>query len=181
MGLKQAICVVPYLLYRCLRKCHEVYRYEEYRRKYEINPDFRFNGYDILLYGEGRIILGKDSYVGRGSTIESAAGHIVRIGAGCAVSHNVRIYTTSSLADQDFSGVKRAQNGDVRIDDYVWIGANVFVNPGIVVGTNSVVGANSVLTRDVDPWTIVGGVPARLIRQKRVEKEMTSLGVPGGG
>jgi maltose O-acetyltransferase len=168
MVLKQAIRWLPYMLFRLLRKMYEDYRYEQYRQKYEISPGFRFNGYDVFLYGEGRIVLGEGSYVGRGSTMEAAPGHRVEIGAGCAISHNVRIYTSSSVADQDFSGVKEVRTADVIIHDYVWIGANVFVNPGVEVGTNSVVGANSVLTRDVEPWTIVGGVPARLIRRKRV-------------
>ena len=166
----QALRFLPYLLYRVLRRLHEDYRYEAYRQKYEISPGFRFNGYDILLYGDGRIILGEGSYIGRGSTIQAATGHKVSIGAGCAISHNVRIYTTSNIADQDFSGVKKVRMANVLIHDQVWLGANVFVNPGVEVGTNSVVGANSVLTRDVEPWTIVGGVPARLIRRKRLGK-----------
>lgn len=55
----------------------------------------------------------------------------------------------------------------VMIQDFVWIGANVLINPGITVGVNSIIGANSVVTHDVELWSIVGGVPARLLRMKQ--------------
>lgn len=169
MNFKQAARLVPYMTFKLMKKCHEEYRYEAYRQRYEISPSFQFNGWDILFYGDGRIVFGEGSYIGRGSSIESANGYLVQIGKECAISHNVRIYTSSNIADQDFSNERKSHMGSVVIQDYVWIGANVFINPGITVGANSIVGANSVLTHDVDPWSIVGGVPARLIRTKRVE------------
>ena len=55
---------------------------------------------------------------------------------------------------------------NIIIGDYVWIGANVFINGGIEVGENSIIGANSVVTHNVSPNSIVGGVPAKLIRKK---------------
>ena len=58
------------------------------------------------------------------------------------------------------------KKGDVIIGDYCWIGANVFINPGTTVGENSVVGSNSVVTKNILPFTIYGGVPAKLIRKK---------------
>ena len=80
----------------------------------------------------------------------------------------MRIYTQSRIADQDLGQTNFVKLGDVIIEDNVWIGANVFINPGVTIGTNSIVGANSIVTHDVPPWTIVGGVPARLIRMKQV-------------
>lgn len=54
--------------------------------------------------------------------------------------------------------------GPVVIEDGVWIGEGVCVLPGVRVGRHAIVGANSVVTRDVPPYTIVGGAPARVIR-----------------
>lgn len=60
--------------------------------------------------------------------------------------------------------------GNVIVEDYVWIGANVFINPGVTIGTNLVVGANSVVTKDILPFSVYGEVPAKFIRQKRLSK-----------
>lgn len=110
--------------------------------------------------------MGADSYIGEHSTIQSVDGHQVIAGKKCSISHNVRIYTTSNIANQDFSNELKKYSKDVVIEDYVWIGANVFINPGCKIGKNSIVGANSVVTKDIPENSIYGGVPARLIRKK---------------
>lgn len=167
-GLSYAIHFIPYAIFKLLRKWHEEYRYETFRRKYDISPTFRFNGNNILLYGDGQILLGDESYIGRGSSIQAGEKCLVQIGQHCAISHNVRIYTTTNIVDQDFCSQRIHKSADVIIEDGVWIGANVFITPGIKIGTNSIIGANSVVTHDVPPWSVVGGVPARLIRMKLV-------------
>lgn len=53
----------------------------------------------------------------------------------------------------------------VRIDDKAWIGFNAIILPGVRIGTGAVVGAGSVVTRDVEPFTVVAGNPARPIRR----------------
>ena len=60
------------------------------------------------------------------------------------------------------------KKGNITIEDFAWIGANVLINPGITIGANSIIGANSVVTKDVLPFSIVGGVPAKLIRMKNI-------------
>lgn len=125
-------------------------KYNHYRAKYQLDKKFRFNGLFILFYGEGQILAGENSYIGDYSTIYSHLGSKVIIGKEVMLSHNVRIYTHSAIADQDFSKLpKKEKTGDVIIDDYAWVGANVFINPGVRIGKNSVVGANSVVTKDI--------------------------------
>lgn len=143
-------------------------KYDSFREKYEIASSFRFNGENIKFYGNGEISCAENSYIGELSTIQAFDNCSVFIGKNCSISHNVRIYTQSRLPDQDLSKTKELKTGNVTIKDNVWIGANVFINPGITIGENAIVGANSVVTKDVDAFTIVGGVPAKLIRKKKI-------------
>lgn len=140
-----------------------------FREKYNISRTFRFNGYYINFYGNGKIVCGENSYIGEYSTIQAFDNCEVLIGDNCAISHNVRIYTCSYEADQDLNNnnSKEKKIGNVKIGSGVWIGVNVFINPGITIGDNAVIGANSVVTKDIAANTISGGVPAKLIREKK--------------
>lgn len=113
----------------------------------------------------GSAVLGANSYLNRGSSLQVSEGAGISIGHRTRIGPNVHIYTTTTDADADGSEPV-SRDGAVTIGDCVWIGANVFIGPGITVGDNAVIGANSVVTRDVEPGEIVGGVPARHIRFK---------------
>lgn len=156
-------------LYRKAKHLDQELKYEAYREKYDLDPDFRFNGNSILMYGEGKIVAAENSYVGEYSTWQAANGCEIRIGSNCRISHNVRCYTSTKVADSDFS-LKEvpSKHASVIIEDNVWIGANVFINPGVTIGENSIIGANSVVNKDVPARTIAGGVPAKVIRSKKL-------------
>lgn len=163
-----------YTLFLKLRRLYWKIPYYLIRKKYNIPLSFRFNGEGIHIYGQGRLLIGENSYIGSLSSIQLHKNAIVKIGKGCSISHNVRMYTSSNIPDYDFSSKNFKDTnempnkvGDIEIGDYVWIGVNVFINPGIKIGTNSVIGANSVVTKDVEPNAIYGGVPAKLIRMKK--------------
>ncbi len=64
--------------------------------------------------------------------------------------------------------------GDTVIGNDVWIGQNALILPGVHIGDGAIIGANSVVSRDVPPYTVVAGNPARLIR-KRFDDELTQL------
>ncbi len=141
--------------------------YSTFRNRYQIADTFHFNGREILLYGEGEIVCGENSYIGDRSTLHAAEGCKLIIGDGCQISSNVRIFTQTAIADADFSQKPvPSKRGDVCIGNYCWIGANVLINPGVTIGENSVVGANSVVSKDIPAREIWGGVPAKLIRKK---------------
>jgi acetyltransferase-like isoleucine patch superfamily enzyme len=57
--------------------------------------------------------------------------------------------------------------GPIRIEDNVWIGSNCTITDGVTIGRDAVVGANSVVTRDVAPYDIVAGAPARFVRNRK--------------
>lgn len=140
----------------------------KYHKKYELDETFEIIHEGISLYGEGSIAIGENSYLGANTMIQAVEGFSVKIGKNCRVGSNVRIFTLTAVADQDFNNFHSLENkrGNVAIGDAVWLGANVVILPGVAIGENAVVGANAVVVRDVPPRAIVGGVPAKLIRMK---------------
>jgi maltose O-acetyltransferase len=143
-------------------------KYQNFRKKYNISSSFRFNGTNINFLSDGEIHCGNNSYIGENSSIQAEKGYKVIIGNNCMISHNVRFYTGSAIADQNFSELPLKEKfGDIIVGNYVWIGTNVMINPGVNIGDNSVIGANSVVTKNIPANSIFGGVPARLIRFKK--------------
>ena len=159
-------------IYGTLRSAYYQERYSYFKSHYNITSNFEFRGTDIRIYGEGELVLGNNSYMGSYSTMQLNKGNKIVIGTNCRISHNVRMYTSSADPDQDFINVeiKPSRCGDIIIGNGVWIGANVFINPGVTISDNAVVGANSIVTKDVPANAIVGGVPAKLIRLKDLQK-----------
>lgn len=136
----------------------------EYRKRFKIHPTARL-GYLPHIVFKGDITIGAHSYFNSGK-IGSGRGSKVVIGKWCAIGHNVNIHAITH-DPQDATGPEDQRNaivGDIIIEDNVWIGSNAFVLPGVRVGKGSVIAANAVVTKDVPERTIVGGVPAKVIR-----------------
>lgn len=120
------------------------------------------------------ITIGPRSFVGKGLIV---AAKSVDIGADTLLSWGVTIVDHQSHAldfadragdvsawlsgDKDWTHVEIAS---VRIGDKVWVGFGASILPGVTIGEGAVVGAASVVTRDVPPWTVVAGNPARPIK-----------------
>lgn len=164
--------MIKKIIYRLVNKLLAIWQEEKYRvyyEKYKLPKSFRFNGEGILVYGDGMLEAGEESYIGSYSTLQIAKGCKISIGKKCRIAHNVRMYTRSLEGDTDLSKEEKIyKTGDIIIEDFAWIGVNVFINPGIRIGKNAIVGANTVLTKDVEPNSIVGGVPGKFIRFKNI-------------
>ena len=91
------------------------------------------------------------------------------VGENCAIAaHVVLASVAHSHADPDTPFVKQpVDKRKITLEDNVWIGANAVIVPGITIGTGSIIGAGAVVTKDVEPYSVMGGVPARLIRKRK--------------
>lgn len=87
----------------------------------------------------------------------------VTIGRCCMFNDDVRLLTAQHDIDSvDFVDDVRP----ISIGDYVWLPQRIVVLPGVQIGNAAVVGTGSVVTRDVPPYSVVGGNPARIIRER---------------
>lgn len=118
--------------------------------------------YAVLNNAVGDLLIGDDTRVGIGNTIIGPVviGNKVNIGQHVLISGMNHNYEDVNLSIVD-QGIRVSQ---VCIADNVWIGANAVVLPGISIGQHAVIGAGSVVTKDVEPYTVVAGNPARIIK-----------------
>jgi virginiamycin A acetyltransferase len=87
--------------------------------------------------------------------------------------HNAECFTTypfpiflNELAEKYKVGEFFPTKGDTIIGNDIWIGYNVTIMPGVHIGDGAIVGTNSLITKDIEPYSIVGGNPAKLIRKR---------------
>jgi acetyltransferase-like isoleucine patch superfamily enzyme len=93
-------------------------------------------------------------------------GNNVLIGPHCVFAASNHDYIQTKVPVR-FSGA--VSKGPIVIEDSVWIGANCTVTDGVTIGHNAVIGANSVITKNVQPYEIVGGTPARHLGFRKTE------------
>ncbi len=120
----------------------------------------------VYLYTRGQLEIGDYSVIDRNCTLD-ARGKLI-IGNNVNISPEVMILTAyhDPDAEEAFTGVQKA----VVIEDYAWIATRAMILPGVTIGRGAIVAAGSVVTKDVPPQTIVGGNPARVIRQRKGEQ-----------
>ncbi|MDO4908465.1 MAG: sugar O-acetyltransferase [Corynebacterium sp.] len=106
------------------------------------------------------IHLGKNVFINSGCKFQDTGG--IYIGDGCAIGHNVAIATLN----HDFDPAQRGtlHPATVRLGRNVWVGSNATILPGVTVGDGAIIAAGAVVTKDVPPMAIVGGVPAKVIK-----------------
>lgn len=142
---------------RILRRLYLEKYLGAYGRGSKVQMDVRFlNGRKVFL-GERNIINFGCLFDGRQFTI--------RTGKDVSIGPEATLLTLGhDPHSDDFS---RGIGGDITIGDHVWIAYRAIILPGVSIGEGAVVAAGAVVTRDVKPFTIVGGSPAREIGKRR--------------
>lgn len=120
--------------------------------------DFMY-GADIILFKNSRLILGKGSFIN--SDCKIRCHKEITIGNDCAISHD---FTVMDSDAHEFNG--RRNTNPVYIGNHVWIGTRVTILNGVTVGNGAVIAAGSVVVRDVPAGALVGGIPAKVLKDK---------------
>lgn len=123
----------------------------------EMSSHINMATYFMITPGQ-KTHIGRNTHINHGCFFDARGGII--IGNNVSISHNVSIITVSHETQSSNFLLKSAR---VRIDDYVWIGLNATILQGVIIGKGAVVAAGAMVTKDVQPFEIVAGIPARKI------------------
>lgn len=128
-----------------------------------------YDSYRNQKFFQPSIIIGDNCYIGMNAKI--TAIHSVVIGNGVLTGRNVLI-TDNAHGESIASCIPPGDRcliskGCTVIEDNVWIGDNVSILPGVHIGKGCIVGANSVVTKDIPPYCVVGGIPAKILKNMK--------------
>lgn len=159
------------------------------------NSNTVFEGYNKIHKGSSvsYSFIGRNTYIGANSDL-----HNCKIGRFCSIATNIKVVANThpsfgfvSTSPSFFSTL--LQNGQtfveqnkfeehLTIDGYnvivgndVWIGTNVIMKGGVTIGDGAIIAMGSVVTKDVPPYAIVGGVPAKVIKYRFSEEQIAFL------
>ena len=106
--------------------------------------DWSALGENTLIYSVGKIVIGKKVTI-------SQNAHL------CAATHDFTNISLPIVTQQ------------ITIHDQVWVAADAFIAPGIIIGEGAIIGARSAVFKNVEPWAIVGGNPAKFIKKRIIK------------
>lgn len=110
-------------------------------------------------YGQN-ISVGRNVFINGGCQFQDQGG--IEIGDGALIGHSVVLATLNHDEDPELRHLLHP--APIRIGAQVWIGAHATICPGVTIGEGSIIAAGAVVTRDVPPGVVAGGVPARVLR-----------------
>lgn len=117
-------------------------------------------------FGKKRLIIKENTSIGRASYLDCRG--TIEIGENVSISPNVRLITAEhEINSKEFKYISKK----IIIEDYVWIGTGALILPGVKLGKGSVIAAGSVVTKDVEEFSVVGGVPAKFIKKRERKLE----------
>jgi acetyltransferase-like isoleucine patch superfamily enzyme len=159
-----------------IHKEGKVINLQDIKSKVRIGSDTHIRAELLVFAHGGSIDIGNETYIGEGTRIWS--GGKITIGDRVIIAHNVNIFDNKthpiSAVERNLhynkiiiSGhPKKIDLGElpVNIEDDVWIGCQSIIMRGVRIGRGAIIAAGSVVTRDVEPFTLVSGNPAKKIK-----------------
>jgi maltose O-acetyltransferase len=117
---------------------------------------------DGVVTSGRKVSIGQGSVINQGCLLYTSGG----ISIGKCVSISAGVWLVTGSHDLEDPGFAATIAGPIVIGDHVWIGMRATVLGGVTIGEGAVVMAGAMVTRDVPPFAVVGGVPAKVVRQR---------------
>lgn len=123
------------------------------------------------FYQPKNITIGEGTIIGDHATLDGRAA--LTVGSHVDMASEVMIFNSQhDINNPDFTAIE----APVKIDDYVFIGPRAIILPGVTIGRGAIVAAGAVVTKDVTPGVVVGGVPAKPIGERQLKEYSYRLG-----
>lgn len=127
-------------------------------------------GVDIKIHHNGEVDIGERTYIGPYTCL---SGNYIKIGKDCLIASHSGLYAnnhgfadpTCKIRDQ------RSTYKGIVIEDDCWLGSGVRVLDGVTIGQGSVIGAGAVVTKNIPPYSVAVGVPAKVITQRHGSRD----------
>lgn len=123
--------------------------------------------YNVFVKEPQNITLGNDTFINNGCFLWAAPKGKIIIGNDVLFGPSVKVIASNHGTSR--KGLIRSNpwdDGDIVIEDDVWIGANSVILKGVTIGRGSVIAAGAIVNKNVDPYTIVGGVPVKELKNR---------------
>jgi len=117
------------------------------------------------------ITVGEDTVIGDHAFLDGRAP--LKIGNHVDIASYVMIYNSEHDVNDPFF---KAREEEVVIDDYVFIGPRVTILPGVTIGKGAIIAAGAIVTENVQPFVIVGGIPAKVIGERKLKEPQYKIG-----
>lgn len=152
----------------------EIIKLKFFRKRYRLQN--LHNSTEILNFCNlNHVIVGKKTYGTIDVIDSSVCGNKLYIGSYCSIApnvcfllggeHQIKSISTFPFKVKIFGCEKEANSkGDIIVKDDVWIGTNAIICSGVTIGQGAIIAAGSIVTKDVEPYAIVGGNPAKIIK-----------------
>ncbi|MDC3073474.1 acyltransferase, partial [Prochlorococcus sp. AH-716-O13] len=142
----------------------------EYPKNLELGSSSYF-GYGCKIYASefSKVSIGSNCEFNSNVMINARGGGSILIGNNVLIGPNVVLRSSDHAFDKLQENITNQgmKDGNILIKDNVWIGSNCVLLQNITIGEGSVVAAGAVVTKDIEPYSVVGGVPAKVIKKRK--------------
>lgn len=147
---------------RINKYCLSSYKTHQARKQ---NPRIKQIGSETVI--NGNVAIGDNTYI-NGGHFQALKNSSITIGNNCMISYGVKMRTDTHIhKDAKEPMIKQGHEyKNITIGNDVWIGEDAYIMPGVTIGDGAIVGARAVVTKDVEKYSVVAGVPAKIINKR---------------